>query len=122
MDTQSSSHTSRNTEPIKFKLSEPPEDCVEERVLAVLSDFAQPSSTMSIEAAVNSLLDVLPESDPQRGDIDVFGGVYVGLAEQVPYYHTSHAKLAALLEYLGRSTAFAEIIRNEVRALKVRRC
>jgi hypothetical protein len=76
----------------------------DDKVFIILRDFLQPDSTLSVESATQSILDLLPENAPLSDEIWSFGEVCFELAEQIPYYHPSQLKFARLLEYIGRST------------------
>lgn len=69
------------------------------KVFIVLRDFLQPDSTMTIANAVDCIVQINPEG---KGTVAVTSVVFE-LAEQIPYQHPSHQKLARLMWRLGRS-------------------
>lgn len=70
------------------------------KTFLILQDFLQPKSTTNIRDAIDRLIDVFPD-----GDMRFINSVSLELAEQIPYNHPSHAKLARLLWGVGRSEA-----------------
>lgn len=72
----------------------------------ILRDFLQPDSRFTVKEAVRSALALLP-NDAQNSDVIwSFGMTCIDIAEQIPYHHPSHMKLAALFEELGKSSKF----------------
>lgn len=76
----------------------------DEKVFVILRDFLQPDTTLSLVSAMESITEILPEGAPESTEVWSFGTICLDLAEQIPYHHPSHQKLARLLEYLGEST------------------
>lgn len=76
----------------------------DESAFIILRDFLQPNTTLSFDTVVKSLLDLLPEDASGSSEVYSFGAICLDLAEQIPYHHPSHQKMARLLEYIGQST------------------
>lgn len=76
----------------------------DEGVFTVLRDFLQPDTTLSVESVIELLTARLPENAPESSEVYSMGTVFVDMAEQIPYHHPSHQKMARLLGYLGNST------------------
>lgn len=79
------------------------------KTFLILQDFLQPKSTTNISDAIDRLIDVFPD-----GDMRFINSVSLELAEQIPYNHPSHAKLARLLWGMGRSEARSEKLKRKV--------
>ncbi|OIW30735.1 hypothetical protein CONLIGDRAFT_289437 [Coniochaeta ligniaria NRRL 30616] len=62
----------------------------------IMKNFLQPDSTMCLEAAAESLLELIPEHCGHGGVV----GIITLCANVVPWDHTSHLKLAYLSERL----------------------
>jgi hypothetical protein len=73
-------------------------------VFIILRDFLQPNTALTLESVVESLIDLLPENASGSARVYSFGTVCLDLAEQIPYHHPSHQKMARLLECIGKST------------------
>lgn len=73
-------------------------------VFIILRDFLQPNTALSLESVIESLTDLLPENASGSAEVYSFGVICLDLAEQIPYHHPSHQKMARLLEYFGKST------------------
>lgn len=76
------------------------------RVAAILRDFLQPDTKLSLQEAANSLLVLIPANASNNAEVCSFGGICMELAEQIPYHHPSQLKLSQLLHYLSRSPKF----------------
>lgn len=85
-----------------------------DKIFQLLRGFLQPDTNMTLQSTAQSILDLLPEKDPQSTEIWSFGEICIELAEQIPYYHPSQLKLAALLEYLGKSTKLGQTDTSKV--------
>jgi len=68
----------------------------------VLREFLQPTSPLSINEAVQCLLEIFPKGNVEDEVVVI---VSMDMAKQIPYHHSSHQKLARLLWSYGRSTA-----------------
>ncbi|KAL4806920.1 hypothetical protein BDV18DRAFT_138503 [Aspergillus unguis] len=79
-----------------------------EGVFAILNDFLQPESTMSLDKTVQSILALLPEKAPGSTEIWSAGTVIVEVAGQIPYSHESQLKLASLVEKLSWADKFLQ--------------
>lgn len=75
-----------------------------DKASSILRDYLQPDTALTLDSAVQSSLDILPDKPAHSTDVWVFGEVCIELAEQIPYHHESQLKLAGLLERLGAST------------------
>ena len=82
------------------------EDPIFDQTFDLLQDYLQPDSTMTIESAADSILNILPENDSSSMEVSSFGDACLDVAEQIPYYHPGQLKLADLLEYLGNYMKF----------------
>lgn len=78
-----------------------------DKIFALLRDFLQPDSTLTLEFTATSIEDLLPAKAPLSEEIADFGDSCIEVAEQIPYLHTSQLKLAGLLEYLSNSLSSA---------------
>lgn len=81
-------------------------------VFLVLRDFLQPGSIITLVDAVNRILEVFPDGG---SDLRSVNTVCIELAEQIPYSHISHLKLARLLWLIGRSDK--RIVKTKIKAL-----
>ncbi|KAI9762428.1 MAG: hypothetical protein M4579_000404 [Chaenotheca gracillima] len=85
-------------------------DCtITDKTFAILRDFLQPDTALTLEGVAQSILDLLPEKAPHSTDVWLFGEVCIELAEQIPYGHPSQIKLTALLEHLGKFAKFTSV-------------
>lgn len=75
------------------------------KVFLILRNFLQPNSTISLSDAVDRVVDILPDGWSNLRDIN---WLCFDLAEQIPYYHPSHLKLARLLWGIGKSEKLVE--------------
>ncbi|KAH8907660.1 hypothetical protein BR93DRAFT_926681 [Coniochaeta sp. PMI_546] len=75
---------------------EPDQSYKDSKDYRIMDDFLQPDSVMCLEAAANSLLDLIPEHYGSSGVV----GIITLCANVIPWYHTSHLKLAYLSERL----------------------
>ena len=74
-----------------------------DRSFEVLRKYLEPWTAMTMEQAGYEILQFLPEDVTPSGPAYTFGGVCIEVAEQIPYYHSSHVKLVELLGYLAES-------------------
>lgn len=70
------------------------------KVFLILRDFLQPGSTITLRDAVDRIIEVFPDGYSSLRSINT---VCLELAEQIPYHHVSHLKLARLLWLVGRN-------------------
>ena len=91
-----------------------PPDPYEDKTFAILHDYLQPDTRLSLKSTANSILDLLPDNEPYSTTVYVFGGLCIELAEQIPYHHPSQLKLAELLRYIGMSTKLGKVTGSEV--------
>lgn len=78
----------------------------EARVAAILRDFLQPDTKLSLKDAAEALLVLIPTDASDYAEVFSFGEICVELAEQIPYRHPSQLKLTQLLHYVSRSPKF----------------
>ncbi|KIH90541.1 hypothetical protein SPBR_09042 [Sporothrix brasiliensis 5110] len=78
----------------------------ERKIATLLCDFLQPDSKLSNDEVVTSILALIPANAPSSRELQSFGALCVGLAEQVPYHHPSQLKFARLLRMLAKSPKF----------------
>lgn len=78
------------------------------RVAAILRDFLQPGTKLSLREAAASLLDLIPANASGDAEVCSFGVICVELAEQIPYHHPSQLKFTQLLSYLSMSPKFVD--------------
>lgn len=81
-------------------------DYSEARVAAILRDFLQPDTKLSLQEAARSLLVLIPANASEHAEVCSFGEICVELAEQLPYHHPSQLKFVQLLHYLSMSPKF----------------
>lgn len=106
---------------LDLKLSDAIGLSLSDKTLDVLRDFLQPKTALTLKSNARSILDLLPEKGPLSSDIWLVGDVCFELAVQIPYYHPSQLKLAALLEYLGKSTQLGQTLASKVGTLGISR-
>jgi hypothetical protein len=100
---------------LDLQLEGPYGHVVTDKTFAILRDYLQPNSAMTLSSAEKSILDLLPNDDQYATDVLTFGEVCIEVVEQIPYYHPSQIKLARLLEHLGTSTKLTAVIIAKVR-------
>lgn len=71
------------------------------RAFIIVRDFLQPESTIRLDAAADDIVAMLPD-EVSSVDSFEFSAMCVELAEQIPYSHPSHIKLARLVFRLAR--------------------
>lgn len=69
-------------------------DYSETRVAAILRDFLQPDTKLSLQEAAKAILVLIPANASGYAEVCSFGEICVELAEQIPYHHPSQLKLA----------------------------
>ena len=89
-------------------------DHLDNRFSAVLRDFLQPTSALTLDAATQLTLDALPNDAAHSHESWSLAETCVELAEQIPYHHASQLKLAALMENLLRSKKLLTIPQGKV--------
>ncbi len=99
---------------------EDPDDPLANKTHRILQDFLQPSSRLTIKDTAHSILVLLPKNASGSTEIWSFGETCIEIAEQVPYYHPSQMKLAAIFEELGKSSKFGSLQSSEVFTSKLR--
>ncbi|KAI0479322.1 hypothetical protein GGR56DRAFT_634446 [Xylariaceae sp. FL0804] len=80
------------------------------RLAGILRNFLQPDSATSLDEAAGSILKLIPPNASHSTEVRIFGDYCVELADQIPYYHPSHLKLARLLQRLNISSKFTDKI------------
>ncbi len=73
-----------------------PTDSFCENIFPILFGFLQPDTAMTLNSTANSILDLLPEKDPNSTDVWSFGELCIELAEQIPFHHSSQLKLGQI--------------------------
>lgn len=81
-------------------------DYSEARVAAILRDFLQPETKLSLQEVAKSILVLIPANAAGNAEVFSFGEICVELAEQIPFDHPSQLKLAQLLHHLSMSPKF----------------
>ncbi|KAJ5105411.1 hypothetical protein NUU61_002758 [Penicillium alfredii] len=79
------------------------------RLFAILDDFLQSNNNnteTSHDSAVRSILRLVPDGVPLLQEVSNVGQVILEIAEQIPYYHPAHVKLARVLEEPSISPKF----------------
>lgn len=99
---------------LDLKMEDPPGDPIPDKTFALLRDFVQPDSIMTLDFTAKSLEDLLPSNAPLSTEVWDFGESCIEVAEQIPYYHPSQLKLAGLLEYLGYSPKLGQAYPSNV--------
>jgi len=103
---------------LNLKMEDPPGDAIPDKTFALLRDFLEPHSTVTLEFTARSIEDLLPGKAPLSTEIWDFGESCIEVAEQIPYYHTSQLKLAGLLEYLASSPKLGQSHASKVNYLR----
>ncbi|KAL1872447.1 hypothetical protein VTK73DRAFT_1525 [Phialemonium thermophilum] len=85
------------------------------KIFAILSDFLQPYSQMTISSAATAVLDLLPSNAPLSTEVWVTGELVLELAEQIPYNHPSQVKLAKMMEQMRWSSKICHILDSKER-------
>jgi hypothetical protein len=70
------------------------------KIFLILRDFLQPNTSISLSNAVDRVLKEFPVSEDfpvTEDDIFNLACICVELAEQIPYYHSAHEKLARIV-------------------------
>ena len=86
-----------------------PTDALTYKFFDILRNYLQPNTTLTLHSTALSILELLPDNDPQSIDVGSFGDTCIELAEQISYHHPSQIKLAGLLEYIGNSEKLGRI-------------
>ena len=74
------------------------------KTFAILRDYLEPDTQLTLESTAGSILNLLPEKDPHHGiEVRSFSDLFIEMAEQIPYHHPSQLKLVELLAYIGMS-------------------
>lgn len=87
---------------------------IPDKIFSLLRDYLQPDSTMTLEFTARSLEDLIPVNSPLSTEVLDFGDSCIEVAEQIPYHHPSHLKLAGLLEYLANSPKLGQAYPSKV--------
>lgn len=82
---------------------------IDYKMFLIVEGFLQPNSTVTLKDMIDILLDIFPD-----GDMRFINSICLELAEQIPYSHPSHAKLARLLWGVERSEARIEKMKRKV--------
>ncbi len=99
---------------------EDPDDLLANQTHRILQDFLQPSSRLTIKDTAHSILAFLPKNASGSTEVWDFGETCIEIVEQIPYYHPSQIKLAALFEELGKSSKFGSLQSSEVLTSRLR--
>lgn len=83
------------------------------KIFMILKEFLQPNTDLSLESVARDILAMLPDN-ALSPDTLAFGRLCLELAEQIPYYHPSHVKLARLVERMGRCTKLQDLLKSKV--------
>ncbi|KAI0815790.1 hypothetical protein GGR55DRAFT_630272 [Xylaria sp. FL0064] len=79
----------------------------------ILRSVLHPTDGVPFQIAANTIINILREDqrDPYSLDqnCEDLGNQCLELAEQIPYNHPSHAKLARLLEYIESASGFGRV-------------
>ncbi|KAJ5612367.1 hypothetical protein N7510_005561 [Penicillium lagena] len=82
-------------------------------VFQIFNEYLQPDTKTSHDSAVKSLLALVPKVDNEQEVITIIN-VVLELAEQIPYYHPSHIKLARIMEQFTSHTRFTWMLPDDV--------
>ena len=97
-----------------------PVDPYELKTFAILRDYLEPDSQLRLESTAASILNLLPEKDPNHGsEVYDFSGLCIELAEQIPYHHPSQLKLVELLAHIGMSDRLGKMSRSEIEVPRI---
>lgn len=99
---------------LDLKMEDPPGDAIPDQTFALLRDFLQPDSTLTLEFTARSIENLLPGKAPLSTEVWDFGESCIEVAEQIPYHHPSQLKLAELLEYLANSPKLGQAHTSKV--------
>ena len=83
-------------------------------VCSILRRFLQPSRTKSVQQTVKSIIKLLPDDASASNELMSINPVILNLADQIPYHHPSHIKLARVVEEICRWDKFIKA-NNKVR-------
>lgn len=99
-----------NDQPSEFKMAglAQPYD-----VFQIFNEYLQPDSKTSHDSAVNSLLTLVPKVDNDQQVMTIIN-IVLDLAEQIPYYHTSHIKLVRIMEEFTCHSRFSWKLADDV--------
>lgn len=95
-----------SSKPIPRNISAGGTDYSAARVAAILRDFLQPDTDLSLQEAAKAILVLIPVNASGYAEVCSFGEICVELAEQIPYHHPSQVKLTQLLHFLSASPKF----------------
>lgn len=81
------------------------------KALKILDEFLQPNSTISLMAATDSIIGLLPpwDNSPSLSPSVGFAFVVYEVARHIPWNHPSMLKLVSLVECLGWSNRFSDL-------------
>lgn len=103
---------------LDLKTEDPPGFPISDKTFALLRDFLQPDSTLTLEFTARSIEDFLPAKALLSEEISDFGESCIEVAEQIPYHHMSQLKLAGLLEYLANSPKLGQQYDSKVNYIR----
>ena len=90
------------------------------KTFAILRDYLEPDTQSSLESTACSILNLLPEKDPNHGiEVRSFSDLCIEIAEQIPYHHPSQLKLVELLAYIGMSEKLGKMSRSEIEVPRI---
>ena len=95
---------------LKFEMEDITESKLTEKTFHLLSDFLQPDSALKLNSIAQTIMTLLPERAVGSSELRSFNLLIFEFGEQIPYYHPSQHKLAALMERLGESPKLTHII------------
>lgn len=98
--------SSSSSKPIPRNIWAGGTDYSDARVAAILRDFLQPDTKLTVLEAAKAILVLIPANASEYAEVCSFGEICVELAEQIPYHHPSQLKLAQLLHFLSTSPKF----------------
>jgi hypothetical protein len=81
------------------------------RALPILDKFLQPETTLSLENAANSILDLIASSEKAGRTREAinFASLCYEVARNIPWNHPALLRLAWLVERLGWSDKFSKL-------------
>lgn len=85
---------------------------VDQQAVAILRDFLQPDSKISVDSASPSILALLLDENLEGMAVWLLGELFIELAEQIPYFHLSQVTLIQLLQQMGPSPKVTTKVSN----------
>ncbi|KAM0800256.1 hypothetical protein BDR22DRAFT_852342 [Usnea florida] len=99
-----------------------PIDSYSLETFAILRDYLEPETQLSIESTASSILNLMPEKDSHLGvEGRSFSDLCIEMAEQIPYHHPSQLKLVEFLAYIGMSEKLGRMSHSMIEVPQITR-